>query len=337
MGSDTSKPSIPPTRQLSNPDPHQNTPFNPQSLTPSLSNKPEDFKAHLYRLLTRPSINPTSPYPHFQPRNIRIQPNTEVANTFYFFGLPVELRRKIYSHLLVSSDRILITDTGPCIATSCQNRMHIDALLACKQMYSEAIIVLYGENMFDFESVCIRSMRSGRGFVAKIGAHNASMIRIVVAEHCAAAEEFSEINFIIRRPQRLEVAYLHTFFAAFSIRVENLRVLAISFAPYGYWDIYTFPILFQMAERLDEGLSYESRGERRLEWLKARNSQLVDLVGQVCKREGRREEGGKLGWLEHVGFEEGVSGRKGIGFQWETPWRNREWVVWKGERYEREL
>ena len=108
------------------------------------------------------------------PRRPRTRPNKPPPRLF-FNALPLEIRRKVYSHLLVTT-----SISGRCIAlksrrkTRRQNYLchhphalgpHLDldarVLRTCRQMYDEGLPMLYGENHFvfgDIEDVTLFAM-----------------------------------------------------------------------------------------------------------------------------------------------------------------------------------
>ena len=100
------------------------------------------------------TTNPTK----IKPQHPRPDPATAIKDCLLFSMLPLEVRRLIYKHLLVSTD--VITKSHNLISWSQSPLMNdrarildIDAVLirTCRQIYNETMPILYGENIFIFE------------------------------------------------------------------------------------------------------------------------------------------------------------------------------------------
>lgn len=65
--------------------------------------------------------------------------------------LPLELRRKIYRELLLDEHLPLQPQTRLITRIRTRKKIHTTILRACKQVYCEAIAVLYEENAFLYE------------------------------------------------------------------------------------------------------------------------------------------------------------------------------------------
>ncbi|OAG12781.1 uncharacterized protein CC84DRAFT_1212282 [Paraphaeosphaeria sporulosa] len=260
---------------------------------------------------------------HQKGLDIRSRQQHNDPNIFPFQALPPELRMAVYFELLVTDDRILPTWRGARKATKQQKRMHINILLTCKMCHDEGLQVLYGENIFDFGEICNRPNNFSKPFVARIGLHTASLIRIVFAEYSAASEELSQSDTTpdARRlhdskPTQLSVAHLRTFFSTFGISLPSLRLLAISIMPYGN-DQATDDLL-KLADP-----EVRSDMDLRMKWLDAKNGKerLAQLVDGICKR----EKG-----LVKANYWTDVDGWIGISFA--PPSSGREWIVYQGVR-----
>ncbi|KAF1956193.1 hypothetical protein CC80DRAFT_504777 [Byssothecium circinans] len=310
-------------------------------------------KARLHKLLSRQKCRPQIAPPSQRHSAALVQRNRQSPNTFNFFGLPVELRLAVYFHRLVSDDRLIITHRGPRRAQKQQKKIDIGILLACRCCRDEGVQVLYGENIFDFEGITNRGISTAAPFLSIIGPLNASLIRIVIAEHSAAAEELYPL-FDDSRPTRirlgtrrlcpsthhhnnsdlvskqengtycLTVDYVHTFLSAYGINLSNLRIFAISLLPYGN-DLANMDLLREL--RRVTSFNIMNTPRIRVQWQDERNQGLEDLVRVICERERLREGSKELGWLEKVNFDD--LRRIGLGFHWSTLLGVREWMVWR--------
>lgn len=184
--------------------------------------------------------------------------------------------------------------------------------------------MLYGSNVFDFGEICNRPDNFSAAFVARIGARNAGLIRVVLAEWAAAGEELGLLARAEHAAGRedvkprvlLTVAYLRAFLGRCGIALGRLRVLGVRIVPYGV-DTATEELL-----RREEGaLRNSARGRER--WLEGRNEagRMEGLVEGICVREKgfRRAEY----WVDVHGW---------IGGRFAPSCVGREWVVYQGVR-----
>lgn len=85
------------------------------------------------------------------------------SKPFPFLKLPVELRRKVYSELLVVEETILLFSDRPSLSSQ--------ILQTCHLVHDEGVKVLYGDNAFDLRRLSDSALKN------KIGAHNVQHIR----------------------------------------------------------------------------------------------------------------------------------------------------------------
>ncbi len=75
-----------------------------------------------------------------------------------FFHLPAELRRKVYSHLLLSSSCIDVWSAkqpeDPLTYCSCNRILHVSILRTCRLIHDEASQYLYSANTFSIMECC---------------------------------------------------------------------------------------------------------------------------------------------------------------------------------------
>lgn len=257
---------------------------------------------------------------HQKGLEIRSQQQHNDPDIFPFQALPPELRMDVYFELLVTDDRVLPTWRGPRKATKQQKSMYINILLTCKMCCDEGLQVLYGENIFDFSEICNRPNNFSKPFVARIGLHNASLVRIVFAEYSAASEELSQADTtqIYKSPSKalLTVARLRSFLSTFNISLPNLRLLAISIIPYGNDQATDY--LMQLTDP-----AVQRNMHLRGKWLDAKNekARLGQLVDGICER----EQG-----LAKADYWTDVD--RWIGISFAPPSSGREWVVYQGVR-----
>ncbi|KAF2447760.1 hypothetical protein P171DRAFT_231440 [Karstenula rhodostoma CBS 690.94] len=245
-------------------------------------------------------------------------------DVFPFQALPSEIRMAVYFELLVTDDRVLPTWRGARRATKQQKKMYISILLTCKMCRDEGLQVLYGENIFDFGEICNRPNNFSKPFLAHMGLHNASLIRIVFAEYSAACEELSQSDTSpISKPWHgpkskmlLTVAHLRSFLSTFNISLPSLRLLAISIMPYGN-DLATEDLLKLADPAVRLNMDW------RVKWQDAKNKKgrLGKLVDGICER----EKG-----LTKADYWADVD--RWIGFRFAPPSSGREWLVYQGVR-----
>lgn len=197
--------------------------------------------------------------------------------------------------------------------------MYISILMVCKLCRDEGTSVLYGENIFDFEEICGRPITVAKPFDNRIGPHNASLIRIVIAEYSAAAEELAQIQ--DDGPARLTIPFVQNFLSGFNISLSHLRVLAISIVPYGF-DQATMDLMKKQA------LGIMGTMTLRLAWLDNKNEpgRLRKVADGICEREAG---------LVRANYIKDVD--SWIGFHWSPPFLRREWIVYEGVRTREEV
>jgi hypothetical protein len=182
----------------------------------------------------------------------------------------------------------------------------------------------------DFTAEEIRNRPSiAKPLLARIGASNFSLIRLIIAEYSAAAEEISSFspdhiaNVLQRdaRPSdtyRLTVPFITTTLASFNISLDKLRLFAISIIPYGSCDA-----TMQLVKLTDHAIlgpssfglqSLQNDTLSRVEWLEKKNeTDLEGIVKTVCEREKE---------LNPVDFMKDVEKR--LSFEWVPP--RRLWI-----------
>ncbi|KAF2691171.1 hypothetical protein K458DRAFT_426536 [Lentithecium fluviatile CBS 122367] len=293
--------------------------------------------AHLHALLTK---GPSEKLQRAQSRALaqkqcysranQIRTNTynKEFQVFPFLALPTELRLAVYFELLVTNDRLVVTWRGPRKANKQQKRMYTGILRASKQCRDEGLTVLYGENIFDMEEICNRPLSVAKPFLKHIGPHNASLIRIVIAEYSAAAEELHQLDPVntptptdplstSEKPQsHLTLSFLTSTLSTFNIILSHLRALALNIIPYGH-DHATQDLMRQQAPLVVNNM------RARVAWLDTKNNpeRLGKVVEGICERESG---------LVKADYWKDVDAW--VGFWWSSPFMGREWVVYKGVR-----
>lgn len=185
--------------------------------------------------------------------------------------------------------------------------------------------------------ICTLPISLAKHFLTRIGPTNASLIRIVIAEYSAAAEELFQIKaFLTPRPIRsplaramlargqaraatplphphLSVPTLRERLAAFGIAAAQLRVLGVSLAPYGD-DYATNDLMWREDTRL---VGHRAMRET---WLARKNEEgrMERVVEGICGRE--RE-------LVRAEFRVDVDAK--VGFGWRVQWMGRKWMVFR--------
>lgn len=122
--------------------------------TPIKNSDPSSSESQHYPIVKSGHISATpstiqSPLP---------DPGIAVEDCLLFIMLPIEIRRLIYKHLLVSTEMIskahnLISWSQSPLLNDCIRIHDIDAIFlrTCRKIYNETMPVLYGENTFIFE------------------------------------------------------------------------------------------------------------------------------------------------------------------------------------------
>ncbi|KAF2255917.1 hypothetical protein BU26DRAFT_512859 [Trematosphaeria pertusa] len=163
------------------------------------------------------------------------------------------------------------------------------------------------------EEICVRP-NIAKPLLSRIGPHNASLIRIVLAEYSAAAEELSQLAPHATHPP-ITLSFVHTLLSSFNISMAQLRVFAISIIPYGF-DQATRDLMKLQAKTIMGMMPL------RVKWLDAKNEpeQLEKVIEGICAREN--------GW-EKADYYEDVDSK--IGLRWASPFSGRLWIKYGAE------
>ncbi|KAF2120888.1 hypothetical protein BDV96DRAFT_280526 [Lophiotrema nucula] len=243
------------------------------------------------------------------------------VNIFPFLALPTELRLLIYQELLVSDNRLLLARRGPRkVAKEAQRGLHTSIMRTCKKCADEGAIVLYGNNLFDFEEIRHRPFFS-RTVSSLIGPKNASLIRFVIAEYPASYEELSRGpgEGSEERPKHwdekpryhaLSLEYMTEFFQNFSVDLDQLRLLAISIVPFGHDDA-SMKVLRAQAPGLGDSQ------EAKEMWVQSKNEVLLDLIDGICAREERMKRTNFANIMTKLPFE------------WTPSFDGRHWIEYE--------
>lgn len=177
------------------------------------------------------------------------------------------------------------------------------------------------------EEIGTRPLSVAKPFVSRISPKNASLIRIVIGEYSAAAEEVHQLHQLplhslkppdpVANPSpthpHLTVSFLTTFLSAFDINIAHLRVMAISIVPYGF-DHATQDLMRKQAPLV------VNNTKARVKWLDEKNraERLETLVDGICEREEGLVKADY--WVDVDAW---------VGFRWSTSFVGRAWMVYR--------
>lgn len=132
--------------------------------------------------------------------------------TISFFTLPAELRNLVYQELLLSDSAFRLGHQGP-YSHERRKQLYPQIMRTSRMACHEASAILYGSNAFYLGPIGHKPTYSA-SFNSSIGAHNARMIRTLVAHST--------------HPARLSQWYLRQWITSFGLDPARLKVLAVS-------------------------------------------------------------------------------------------------------------
>lgn len=139
---------------------------------------------------------------HQNPKRLQQQPPIDDTQLSAFLDLPPELRNKIYRHCLttpISCWLSVYQDKNSRLHKwALSQKMTPNLLLACRQIHSEAVSILYAENTFRIEQ------HTNEFTVAKIIGTNVGHLRVVEIDHAKNQAIFKTLLNGLRGAQALD-------------------------------------------------------------------------------------------------------------------------------------